>query len=120
LRNAADKVDDLRTAEGTPLPDTRAKLRRNLRWLRLLREQIDEVEHERLRQLAPVSTVEGGSRAMVRLLARVQHEAGTSPHARPHCRVPARANNSARSIDEAALYSSTTSSAQPLILLCGS
>jgi hypothetical protein len=45
------------------LPEnTRAELRRKLGRLRLLREQIHEIEHERLCQLAAVSTVEKGPR----------------------------------------------------------
>lgn len=72
LRKAEDKLDALRTAEGTPVPEnTRAGLRRHLERLRLVREQIRAIEEERLRQLAAASAGEQGPQAMVRLLARV-------------------------------------------------
>jgi transposase len=72
LRNAAEKLEALHTAEGMPLPErSRAELRRNLGRLRLLREQIHEIEQERLRQLSVVPDTEKGPLAMVRLLARI-------------------------------------------------
>ena len=53
LRKAAEKLDALRTPEGTPLPpNTLAELRRDMARLRVVREQISEIEHERLRKLA--------------------------------------------------------------------
>lgn len=72
LRKAADKLDGLRTAEAMPLPEnTRAELRRHLARLRVVREQIREIEHERLRTLEAAPVTEKGPHAMVRLLARV-------------------------------------------------
>ena len=70
LRGAPERLAALRTAEGAPLPpNTLAELRRDMARLRLVREQIAEVEAARLERLEE----EPGSRphAMVRLLARV-------------------------------------------------
>ena len=72
LRKAAEKLDNLRTAEAMPLPEnTRAELRRQLARLHVVREQIREIEHERLRTLKAAPVTEKGPHAMVRLLARV-------------------------------------------------
>ena len=72
LRKAAEKLDNLRTAEAMPLPEnTRAELRRQLARLHVVREQIREIEHERLRMLKAAPVTEKGPHAMVRLLARV-------------------------------------------------
>jgi transposase len=72
LRKAAEKLDGLRTAEGTPLlENTRAELRRHLARLRVVREQIGAIEHERLHKFAAVPAGEKGPHAMVRLIARV-------------------------------------------------
>jgi transposase len=71
LRGAPERLEALRTPEGAPLPpNTLAELRRDMARLRLVRDQIAEVEaarRERLRQ-APA---EDRPHAMVRLLARV-------------------------------------------------
>jgi transposase len=70
LRKACERLGTLRTPEGEPLPpNTLAELRRDMARLRLVREQIAEVEAARLERLEE----EPGSRphAMVRLLARV-------------------------------------------------
>ena len=70
LRKACERLGTLRTPEGAPLPpNTLAELRRDMARLRLVREQIAEVEAARLERLEG----EPGSRphAMVRLLARV-------------------------------------------------
>ncbi|WP_288142442.1 IS110 family transposase [Mesorhizobium sp.] len=72
LRQAADKLDSIRTAEGTPLPDNmRAELRRFLERLRLVREQIRAIERERERRLAAAAAIARGPHAMVRLIARI-------------------------------------------------
>src|SRR2546430_4894595 len=72
LRKAANKLDGIRTAEGTPLPaNTRAELRRYLARLRLLREHIHVIQQERLHPPATAPPAEEGSHAMVRLLAQV-------------------------------------------------
>jgi transposase len=47
------------------------QLRRNFARMRLLHQQIREIERERLRQLAAASAAEKGPHVMVRLLARV-------------------------------------------------
>jgi transposase len=71
LRNT-NQLESLRTTEGTLLPEnTRAELRRNFARMRLLRDQIREIEQERLRQLAAAPAREQGAHAMVRLLAQV-------------------------------------------------
>ncbi|HSH80288.1 MAG TPA: IS110 family transposase [Herpetosiphonaceae bacterium] len=70
LRNAAERLEAVRTPEGAPLPpNTRAELRRDMARLRFVREQIREVEKARIERLerAPGE----GQNAAVRLLARV-------------------------------------------------
>ena len=72
LRKAAQQLETLRTAEGTPLPDnTHAELRRGLERLAMVRDQIRAIERERLRRLAAVPAAATGPHAMVRLIARV-------------------------------------------------
>src|ERR671913_17709 len=72
LRKAEEKLEGLRTAEGTPLPEnTRAELRRHLARLRVVREQIHAIEQERLRKLAAAPAGDKGPHAMVRLIGRV-------------------------------------------------
>jgi hypothetical protein len=52
LRKADEKLSELRTAEGTLLPEnTRAELRRDMTRLRVVREQLKEIEQQRLRKL---------------------------------------------------------------------
>jgi transposase len=69
MRKLAEGLEDLRTAEGTPLPqNTLSELRRHLARLRFVREQIRAVEQERLRKLAEAPK---SLDAMVRLIARV-------------------------------------------------
>jgi transposase len=69
MRKVAEKLEDLRTAEGTPLPqNTLAELRRHLARLRIVRDQIRAVEQERLRKLAVAPK---SPDAMVRLIGRV-------------------------------------------------
>src|SRR3979490_102486 len=73
MRKLADGLEDLRTAEGTPLPqNTLSELRRHLARLRFVRDQIHAVEQERLRKLAGAPAAETKSPdAIVRLIARV-------------------------------------------------
>ena len=72
LRKAEEKLEGLRTAEGTPLPEnTRAELRRHLARLHVVREQIHAIEQERLRKLAAAPAEDKGPHAMVRLIGRV-------------------------------------------------
>jgi transposase len=70
LRRAAQKLETLRTVEGTPLPENaHAELRHDLERLRLVHDQIRAIESERLRRLAAAPAA--GPDAMVRLIARV-------------------------------------------------
>jgi transposase len=72
LRRAEQRLDGLCTAEGAPLPEnTRAELRRDMMRLRLVREQIKEIEQERLRKLTAAASAEKGPPAMVRLIGRI-------------------------------------------------
>ena len=72
LRKAEEKLSELRTAEGTPLPEnTREELRRDMTRLRIVREQIKEIEEQRLRKLKAGAPAEKGPHAMIRLIARV-------------------------------------------------
>ena len=69
LRKAAEKLDGLRTAEGTPLlENTRAELSRHLARLRVVREQIRAIEQKRLHKLAAAPAEENGPHVMVRCL----------------------------------------------------
>jgi transposase len=70
LRNAAERLETLRTPEGAPLPpNTLAELRRDLARLRLVAEQIAELEQSRLARLERQPAA--GQNPAVRLLARV-------------------------------------------------
>ena len=72
LREVEEKLERVRTAEGTPLPEnTRAELRRHLARLCVVREQIRAIEQERLRKLAATPAGEKGPHVMVRLIARL-------------------------------------------------
>jgi transposase len=72
LRKAAEKLAGLCTAEGVPLPENaRAQLRREMERLGLVRDQIQTIERERLRQLAAAAPDQGGPHPMVRVIARV-------------------------------------------------
>jgi len=71
-RNLEQRLEGLRTAEGTLLPEnTRAELCRHLARLRVVREQIRAIEQERLRKLAAAPGSARGSHAMVHLIARI-------------------------------------------------
>jgi transposase len=70
LRNAPERLDELRTPEGGTLPpNTQAELRREMARLRFVTGQIREIERARVERLerAPAKT----STLMVRMLARV-------------------------------------------------
>jgi transposase len=72
LRKSQERLEGLRTAEGVPLlENTRAELHRDMARLRMIQEQIKEIEQRRLRDLESVSSAEPGPHAMVRLIARV-------------------------------------------------
>jgi transposase len=70
LKKAAERLKDLRTPDGEPIPpNTLAELRRDMDRRRLISDQIRRIEEARLERLehAPCE----GPHAMVRLLARV-------------------------------------------------
>ena len=70
LRKAPERLAMLRTPEGAPLPpNTHAELRRDMARLRVVANQIKEIEEARLERLE--QRPEKGPQAMVRLLARV-------------------------------------------------
>jgi transposase len=71
LKKAAERLDALCTPEGEPVPpNTMAALRRDMERLRLLREQIQQIEAARQERLQ--SAPEEGTHPMVRLLASVR------------------------------------------------
>src|SRR5690242_6019148 len=70
LRKAPEQLERLRTPEGEPVPpNTAAELRCDMARLRLVTDQIREIEAARLARLE--QQPEKGANAMVRLLARV-------------------------------------------------
>jgi transposase len=71
LRKAEERLKELRTAEGVPLlENTRGELLRDIARLRMIQEQIKEIEQRRLCDLE-ASSAKPGPHAMVRLIARV-------------------------------------------------
>jgi transposase len=71
LKKAAERLDALHTPEGEPIPpNTVAALRRDMERLRLVREQIRQIEAARQERLQ--SAPGEGAHAMVRLLASVR------------------------------------------------
>jgi transposase len=75
LRNAAERLDTLRTPEGGALPpNTLAELRRDMARLRFVTDQIGQIEAarlERLEQQPATGQPAAGQNAMVQLLVRV-------------------------------------------------
>jgi transposase len=70
LKKAPERLDALRTPEGESIPpNTVSAMRRDMERLRLVREQIRQIELTRLERLQKAP--EEGANAMVRLLARV-------------------------------------------------
>ena len=70
LRKAPGRLEQVRTPEGEPIPpNTRAELHREMERLRLVREQIRQIETARLEHLNQAP--HAGPNVMVRLLARV-------------------------------------------------
>lgn len=70
LRKASEKLDAVRTPEGTPLPpNTMAALRRDMERLRFIKEQIKTIEKTRLQRLD--QSPDDFLNAMVHLLMRV-------------------------------------------------
>jgi transposase len=71
LRTAPQRLERLRTPEGAALPpNTLAELRREMARLRLLAEQIREIETARLQRLEQQPS--SGAHPMIRLLAQVR------------------------------------------------
>ncbi len=71
LRKAAERLDGLRTPEGEPLPPhTLAELRREMARLRLIAEQIKEIETTRRERLE--QRPDEGFHPMILLLARIR------------------------------------------------
>ena len=71
LAKAADRLQDLRTPEGEPIPaNTLSELRRDLERRRLVVHQIRQIEAARLERLRQAP--KAGPHAMVRLLAGVK------------------------------------------------
>lgn len=72
LRHADERLNDLRTAEAASLPaNTHAELRRDIARLRVVRDQIKEIEQQRLQRIEQAASSEKDPQAMIRLLARV-------------------------------------------------
>lgn len=70
LRKAAERLEELRTPNGEPVPpNTQAELKRDMARLRLVKDQIKAIETTREQQLA--AAPEQGTHPMIRLLARV-------------------------------------------------
>ena len=70
LRKASEQLEQLRTAEGEPLPpNTLAELRRDMARLQLVREQISAIEKQRLQRLRQAP--QQGTHPMMLLLARI-------------------------------------------------
>ena len=70
LRKAPERLDELGGPEGGPLPpNTLAELRRDMARLRLVREQIAEIEKTRQRRLTRAP--QEGTHPMVLMLARI-------------------------------------------------
>jgi transposase len=70
LKKAAERLAELRSAEGEPLaPNTLAELRRDMARLRLIREQLEEIEKARLERLKQAP--QEGTHPMVLMLARI-------------------------------------------------
>jgi transposase len=69
LRHASERLEMVRTPEGAPLPpNTLAEMRRDMARLRLVREQIREIEAARSQRL---QVSESRAQAMVKLLTRI-------------------------------------------------
>ena len=70
LKKAAERLEDLRTPDGEPIPpNTLAELQRDMQRRRLVREQIRAIEDSRLDRLEKAPSDQ--PHAMVRLLGRV-------------------------------------------------
>ncbi len=71
LRKAAERLAELRTPEGLPIPaNTLAELRRDLARLKLIKEQIKEIESARQQRLEQAPRA--GAHPMLLMLARLK------------------------------------------------
>ncbi|NYZ14416.1 IS110 family transposase [Azospirillum sp. RWY-5-1] len=72
LRKTAERLDGLRTPEGVTIPaNAMSELRRDTARLRMVEEQIAEIERERMERMAQAAPQRGHADAMVRMLSRV-------------------------------------------------
>jgi transposase len=72
LRKAEEKLSELRTPEGTPLPENaREELRRDMARIRVAREQIKQIEGQRLRKLKAAAPADKGPHAMILLITKI-------------------------------------------------
>jgi transposase len=70
LRNPADQLESLRCPDGEPIPpNTLGELRRDMARLRLVREQMKEIEATRLQRVRQAP--QEGTHPMIRMLARI-------------------------------------------------
>ena len=84
LRHADERLNDLRTAEAASLPaNTHAELRRDIARLRVVGDQIKEIEQQRLQRIKQAAPLEKGPHAITRLLARVIGIGWPPPGQRP-------------------------------------
>lgn len=72
LRKTAERLDALRTPEGVAIPaNALAELRRDTARLRMVEEQITEIERERAERIAQAAPQRSRADDMVRMLSRV-------------------------------------------------
>lgn len=72
LRKTAERLDKLRTPEGGMIPaNTLAELRRDIARLRMVEEQIAEIERERMDRIAQAAPQRSRADGMLRMLSRV-------------------------------------------------
>jgi transposase len=72
LRKTAERLDKLRTPEGGMIPaNTLAELRRDIVRLRMVEEQIAEIERERMDRIAQAAPERSRADGMLRMLSRV-------------------------------------------------
>lgn len=72
LRKTSDRLDALRTPEGAQMPtNALSEMRRDIARLRLVEEQIAEVERERRQRLQETTSQSKPAGAMIHLLARI-------------------------------------------------
>ena len=83
LRHADERLNDLRTAEAASLPaNTHAELRRDIARLRVVRDQIKEIEQQRLQRIEQAAPSEKGPIDDSLACTRYWHRRRDSGHAR--------------------------------------